>query len=234
VLINMAITADGKIATANRAISTFSSPRDHAHLLELRATADAVMAGARTVEAGAITLNAGGARYEALRRARGLEPQNLRVIVSGTASINPRAHAFRYQGSPLIVLTSARAAHRRLAALQRAGPHVHIHVCDDTGIDLPAALRWLRAQWGVRRLVCEGGARLNAAMLAAELVDEVHLTLCPLIFGGRGAPTIADGPETPRLADATSFQLISRRVVDAEAFLVYRVRRRKPRRPAAC
>ena len=50
VLINMAMTADGKIATANRAVSSFSSRRDHDHLLALRATADAVMAGARTVD----------------------------------------------------------------------------------------------------------------------------------------------------------------------------------------
>ena len=48
VLVNMAMTADGKIATANRAVASFGSVRDREHLLELRATADAVMAGART------------------------------------------------------------------------------------------------------------------------------------------------------------------------------------------
>ena len=50
VLVNMAMTADGKIATTNRLVSSFSSRRDGQHLLELRATADAVMAGARTVD----------------------------------------------------------------------------------------------------------------------------------------------------------------------------------------
>ena len=43
VLVNMAVSADGKIASANRAVATFSSARDHEHLYELRATADAVM-----------------------------------------------------------------------------------------------------------------------------------------------------------------------------------------------
>ena len=56
VLINMAMTADGRIATANRAVSSFGSERDHEHLLELRATADAVMCGARTVESSVVTL----------------------------------------------------------------------------------------------------------------------------------------------------------------------------------
>ena len=50
VLVNMAMTADGKIATANRAVHSFSSGRDLEHLYELRATADAVLCGARTVE----------------------------------------------------------------------------------------------------------------------------------------------------------------------------------------
>ena len=49
VFINMAVTADGKIATANRAVHSFGSARDLEHLYELRATADAILCGARTV-----------------------------------------------------------------------------------------------------------------------------------------------------------------------------------------
>ena len=66
-LINMAMTADGKIATANRAVSTFSSKRDFDHLLELRATADAVMSGARTVAQEGVNLGPGPARFRRLR-----------------------------------------------------------------------------------------------------------------------------------------------------------------------
>ena len=62
VLVNMAMTADGKIATADRASASFGSRRDQEHLLELRATADAVMAGARTVMSGDIKLGPGPAR----------------------------------------------------------------------------------------------------------------------------------------------------------------------------
>ena len=62
VFINMAMTADGKIATANRAASSFGSRRDQDHLLQLRATADAVMAGARTVDLNPINMGPGPAR----------------------------------------------------------------------------------------------------------------------------------------------------------------------------
>src|SRR5688572_5144233 len=71
VMINMAMTADGKIATANRAVSTFGSAHDREHLLELRATADAVMAGARTVDSNPINLGPGPAKFRRQRLKRG-------------------------------------------------------------------------------------------------------------------------------------------------------------------
>jgi riboflavin biosynthesis pyrimidine reductase len=79
----------------------------------------------------------------------------------------------------------------------------------------------LRAEWNVRRLLCEGGGELNDALFRAGLVDELHLTLCPMIFGGRSAPTIADGPGCARLADAFAMRLQSSRRVGEELFLVY-------------
>ena len=72
VFVNMAMTADGKIATANRAVSTFSSRRDFEHLLELRATADAVLSGARTVGQHEINLGPGPARFRRMRLKNGL------------------------------------------------------------------------------------------------------------------------------------------------------------------
>src|SRR5437016_13832882 len=82
VFVNMAITADGKIATANRAVSSFGSKRDKDHLFELRATADAVMAGARTVDSNPVTMGPGSAKYRRMRIRRGLADYNLRLVVS--------------------------------------------------------------------------------------------------------------------------------------------------------
>src|SRR5215204_3532251 len=90
-LMNMAMTADGKIATANRLLSSFGSRRDLRHLYELRATADAVIAGARTVELNDVKMGPGGRHFEELRLRHGLARFNLRVIVSGTGSIPPSA-----------------------------------------------------------------------------------------------------------------------------------------------
>src|ERR1017187_10905486 len=118
VFVNMAMTADGKIATANRRIHSFSSGRDLEHLYELRATADAVMCGARTVEISRSILGTGGEQFRKLRLKRGLAGYNLRVIVSGSGSINPRAAIFKKHFSPVIILTTARASKTKLRSLQ--------------------------------------------------------------------------------------------------------------------
>src|ERR1051325_6078571 len=77
VFINMAITADGKIATQNRVISSFGTKTDHEHLLELRATADAVMSGARTVDSNQVDLGPGQIKFRRLRLRNGLAEYNL-------------------------------------------------------------------------------------------------------------------------------------------------------------
>jgi riboflavin-specific deaminase-like protein len=192
VLINMAMTADGKIATANRAVSSFGSRRDQRHLLELRATADAVMAGARTVDLNRITLGPGPAAYRKARLRRGLAEYNLRVVVSGSGSVNPQAEIFRRRFSPIIILTTGRAPASALKQL--GGLADDVKICGETEIDFRGALSWLRQKWRVRRLVCEGGGEVNDALFKANLVRELHLTICPRLFGGNRAPTIVDGP----------------------------------------
>ena len=70
-------------------------------------------------------------------------------------------------------------------------------------------------------MLCEGGGDLNDALLRAGLVDELHLTVCPKIFGGRTAPTIAEGGGFSTLPQAANFSLKSSRRVGDEMFLVY-------------
>jgi riboflavin-specific deaminase-like protein len=219
VLVNMAMTADGKIATANRAVSSFASTRDHEHLLEVRATADAVMAGARTVDSAPINLGPGPAKFRRQRLKRGLAEYNLRVIASRSGSVNPGAKVFQHRFSPIIILTTRRAGAGRLKRLRALAEVVKI--CGRKEINFSIALRWLRKKWRVKRLLCEGGGELNDALFRAGLVDELHLTICPKIFGGRRAPTIADGKGFCNLADAEPFKLISTRTHGDELFTVF-------------
>ncbi|HEY2329959.1 MAG TPA: dihydrofolate reductase family protein, partial [Verrucomicrobiae bacterium] len=201
VFINMAMTADGKIATVNRAVHSFGSKKDLAHLYELRATADAVMCGARTVEFSQTILGNGGEKFRKRRLKRGLAEYNLRVIVTGSGSMDPAAEIFKKRFSPIVVLTTKRASAKKLARLRELADTVRI--CGETEINFRAALGWLRAKRGVKRLLCEGGGELNDALFRAGLVDEINLTVCPKVFGGRAGPTIADGAGFRTLAGET-------------------------------
>ncbi len=220
VLVNMAMSADGKIATANRTSGTFGSVRDHEHLYELRATADAVMSGARTVDLHDYTLGPGAECFRQLRRRRGLADCHLRIVVTGSGSLNPQAACFRERCSPIIVLASERAPAAALKKLNAVADAVKVAGAD--GVDFAVALRWLWAEWQVRRLLCEGGGELNDALFRAGLVDELHLTICPRIIGGRAAPTIADGVGFPGLSDAFQMRLTSTKRVGDELFCVFR------------
>ena len=220
VAVNIAMTADGKIAPDTRRFSPFGSERDQTLMMVLRSQMDAVMAGARTVGAGKVTLGPGGVRYQRQRLEGGLAEYNIRVIVSRTASISPKAHIFTQRFSPILLLTTEAAPPTRLKALTKVVDEMFTSPGAD--LDLAAALHWLRSKWGVKKLLCEGGGELNAPMFRGGFVDELYLTICPLIFGGRSAPTLADGEGIEHLRQANSFRLIRSERVGDELFCVYR------------
>jgi riboflavin-specific deaminase-like protein len=217
-MVNMAMTADGKIATANRQVSSFGSRRDQEHMLELRARADAILAGARTVDSAEVTMGPGGARFRALRVRRGLRDYPIRVIASRSASLDPGAAVFAARFSPIVILTTESAPARRKQALAKLA---EVKECGKREIDWGEALEWLAAVHGVKCLLCEGGGELNDALFRGGWVDELHLTVCPLIFGGREAPTIADGVGVPTLAEAARFRLSRTVHAGDETFLTY-------------
>jgi 2,5-diamino-6-(ribosylamino)-4(3H)-pyrimidinone 5'-phosphate reductase len=223
--INCATTVDGKLAPANRQFVPFGSRRDLDLLYRLRANADAVLAGARTVDSAPGHYGPGPNRYRQLRLQNKLAEYNVRVVATGSATLNPQADIFRHRFSPIIVLVSGRASAARVRTLR--GLADAVEVFGDEELDFTAAFDWLRRKWKVKRLVCEGGGELNFALLRLGLVDEIYQTLCPLIFGGRHAPTLADGEGVSELKQAFRVTLKSRRRIGDELFLVYRVQNRR-------
>jgi len=221
VFINVATTLDGKLAPENRKFVPFGSKHDLDLLYDLRARADAVLMGARTVDSAPGHYGPGPAKYCRMRIKRGLPEYNLRVIVSGRGTLSPKSDIFRYRFSPIIVLTSGRASVRNLRRLRAVADDVEIF--GDAEMDFKAAFHWLERKWHVKKILCEGGGELNTALIRQNLVDEIYVTICPLIFGGRAAPTMADGAGVRSVAEATRVKLKSMKRVGQELFLVYRV-----------
>ena len=183
------------------------------------------MAGARTVDSAAINLGPGPAKFRQSRLKNGLREYNLRVIVSGSGSLNPDAEVFKHHFSPILILTTGRISKTKLRQLQAIADEVKI--CGGREINFRTAFCWLREKWGVKRLLGEGGGELNDALFRAGLVDELHLTICPKIFGGRNAPAIADGRGFRRLTEALPLQIKTFKRIGSEVFAVFR---REPQR----
>ena len=219
VRLNMAMTADGKIATSTRSVHTFGSPRDARHLYELRAASDAILCGARTVEETNATLGNGGESFRRLRLRHGRAEHPVRVIVSGSGSFSTEARIWDHRFSPIHLWTGPTVTAARREALQSRADVLWSSPTDP--IDLAAGLAQLAGDHGLRDVIVEGGGQLNDALLRARLVDELHLTLCPRIFGGRTAPTISDGTGIEHLSEAPGFTLKSLRRHGDELFLVY-------------
>jgi riboflavin-specific deaminase-like protein len=223
VYLNLATTADGKIAPANRRFEPFSSPRDHELLLKLRTSADAVMSGARTVDSVPVNLGPGSKKFRQMRIKNGLPEYNLRVVVSGGATLDPDAEIFKHTFSPIIVLATKRADEKRVETLRKRGAEVALFGKEK--LDFTSALVWLREKWNVKRLLCEGGGEINAALFRAGLVNRIYQTLCPVIFGGRNAPTLADGDGIEKLRDAIRLKRKSLQRHGDELYLVWNVLR---------
>ena len=205
VFINAAVSADGKLAPDDRCFTPFTSPFDLRLLYKLRTRADAVLSGALTVSSGTVRMDSGGPRYEKARLEAGRSPALLKVIASGRALLDPTLPVFEDRASQVLLLTTSSADPRRLARLRPV--LAEIHMSAGSTIDWVAAMRWLSEKHGVESLVCEGGGEVNGAMIRAGLVDEVHLTLAPVLFGGRDAPTLADGTSPDFLSSASNFKL---------------------------
>jgi riboflavin-specific deaminase-like protein len=181
------------------------------------------MCGATTVMNGEVSLGTGGEKYRRKRRARGLKDEHVRVIVSGSGSVDPKAYIFTKRFSPIIILTTERAG-ERLKVLHSVADAVHVSEGDD--LDFVSSLRWLRTEWGVKRMLCEGGGEVNGGLFLAGVVDEIFLTIAPTILGGRHAPTMADGDGFTQLASALPVKLKQMKRVGDELYTIWRFPRR--------
>lgn len=212
------MSADGKIADRSRSAARFGSPHDKAHLERQIAQADAVVFGAGTLRAYGTTLRVSDPALLALRQSLGKPLQPVQIVCSESAVFD-LSWPFFHQPVPRWLLTTPRGCDR----WQVESPFEKILVAEQTasGIDWPFALEQLHAL-GLERLAVLGGGTLTAGLLAEDLLDEIWLTLCPLLLGGVDAPTPIEGVGFLQ-TDAPRLQLLEAIVQEQEVFLHYRV-----------
>jgi riboflavin-specific deaminase-like protein len=211
VIANMVTTADGRAALGGRT-KALSSDADRELFHRLREQVDAVMAGVATI---AIE-NYGPLVRDPVRRERrraaGLEEVPLAVTASRSLELPVQAPLFADPESRVVVLTnSTREA--------PSAPGVVVERQTGEVLDLSLGLATLRERYGVRALLMEGGPTLLAAMIEGGLVDELFLSLAPVLAGATGEPSILEGP----VGEPLGMGLLSMLHDDGHLFLRYRL-----------
>jgi riboflavin biosynthesis pyrimidine reductase len=172
VALNMIASVDGRIAVHGHS-AALGGPADRALFHALRARADAVMVGAGTVRAeryGPIVRNVG---VRERRVEEGLPEQPLAVIVSRGLDLDPTLPLLAEAGAHVVVLTPSPGDLPACAA----------DVDYIRSSTLRAGLEELRARFGARLVLCEGGPSLNAELAAESRIDELFLAISPLLVG---------------------------------------------------
>ena len=209
VFLNVAMTADGKIDTFERRGASISSQRDKERVDRLRAEADAVMVGGRTLLDEDPKLTVKSADLRAAREANGLTPNPAKVGIVSVADLKPDSAFLTVGPARIVIFTTQGTSKKQLDFLRARG--VELFVDEKQRVDLPKALHTLK-EIGINRLMVEGGGTLNFELLRRGLVDELTAYVAPLVFGGESAPTLAAGPGLVRNA------AILLKLVDAEAW----------------
>ena len=189
VVVNAAMSVDGKLAARTREQLAISGPEDFDRVDRIRAAADGVMVGVGTVLADDphLTLDVTDRRVQRQRHGRPGNPA--RVVADSMARTPPDARLLDDEAATYIVVAEDAPEERR-TALAEAGAKLIIG--GDERVDIATAIDRL-ADEEVDRLMIEGGGELIYSAFAAERVDELSVFVGSKIIGGRDAPTLADG-----------------------------------------
>jgi len=196
VIINLALTADGKISTTGKSPAHFTSKKDFARLLEIRKRADAILVGRGTLEADQMTMK--------------VEDRSpWRCVISQSGKLEPDHPLFHSEGGPRHLIVGKDAQVSNLPAT--------IHRTNLAGF-----LEKLCHTPEVDTLLCEGGGSLVKELFELDVVDEINLTWAPhTLFGGHTAPTLTGlpGDFMPASRHYELVEIIKHR--EDEVFLTY-------------
>jgi riboflavin biosynthesis pyrimidine reductase len=228
VRVNFVSSVDGA-ATAAGLSRGLQTPGDNAVFAALRDLADVILVGAATAAAERYRPAKPSAGRRAVRNRLGLADVPAIAVMTSSLALDLSAELFSAASeAPTLVITgSAAPIGARNDIIDLAGTETKLQLVEapsdpDGGVDFAASIAALR-QLGYQRILCEGGPRLFAAGVAAGAVDELCLTVSPMLTGPDG-PRIVTGEPWP--ADLTpGLELTGLLTEDSALFCRYRVTR---------
>ncbi|HXW98575.1 MAG TPA: dihydrofolate reductase family protein [Methanomicrobiales archaeon] len=184
VLMMSEITADGKLTlkkgASSKILMKYMAPETEILLHETRADYDAIMVGANTIRI--------DNSYLTVRHVPGRSP--LRVIPNSMADLPLDSNVLK-PDAPTVIGVARSAPADRVEAIRARGAKVI--VAGEKHVELPLLMEALYRDFGVKKLMIEGGPTLNWHMLGHRLVDEIRLIHLPFIVGGADTPSLVGG-----------------------------------------
>ena len=224
----LAMTADGKIADIKRSPARFASATDKAHLEKQISLVDGVLLGAGTLRAYGTTLPISNPHLLQGRKQQNKPPQPVQIVCSRRAEIDPQLRFFR-QPVPRWLLTTTYGAKN----WQEKDGFEQILIADSEEISIKEKrarknIDWIKAfeqltQLNFKKIAILGGGELVASLLANDLIDELWLTICPVILGGVNSPTPVEGIGFLS-KQVKKLELLSVETIEQEIFLHYRLK----------
>lgn len=211
IAMNMVSSVDGKITLAGtHQTQKLGSWVDRGLMIRLRRHFDAVLRGAETVRANPYFPSADEGKTDEHQDGKGESKDELKqpipVTVSGSLDLPIESAFFSKRGIKPIVFTSASSDPGKR---DRLADHAHVEIAGEERIDFSQLVQKLFDEYGVGRLLVEGGATLNYWFIKEGLIDEVFWTLAPKLSGFGDDLTMIEGPElfqpTPRLKLVTLY-----------------------------
>jgi riboflavin-specific deaminase-like protein len=197
-LVNFVASVDGRATLAEKS-GGLGDDGDRAMFHGLREQVDAVLAGTGTLRTERYGRILGKPERRQRRIELGLTPEPLAVVISRSGDVPTDIPLFGEPEAKIVVFTPTELDTSPCAA------QIDVVQLDPGELTQTTALRRLRADYGVRSLLCEGGPTLFGALLQEDVADELFLTIAPKLAGGGRGPTITTGPE---LAQARTLKVL--------------------------
>jgi 2,5-diamino-6-(ribosylamino)-4(3H)-pyrimidinone 5'-phosphate reductase len=209
IIINSAMTIDGKIAT-KKGDSKISSKDDLVRVHKLRASVDAIMVGINTILIDDPSLK--------VKYCEGKNP--IRIVVDSRARTPIDSRIILDKSAPTFIAVTKKAPIDRINKLKEAGANVI--VCGEgEKVDLKILLKALK-DMGIKSILVEGGGNINWSVISQGFFDELQVTIGPFIVGGKDSITLVEGNGFEKIDEGIKVKLHKVEQHGDEVVLIYK------------
>lgn len=211
VILKMAMSLDGKIATSAGESQWITSPASRQKAHEVRDEVDAILVGIGTITGDNPALTT------RLPNKQGKDAT--RIVLDSHGRTPTSAKIFNSESEAgVIIAVTPQASAKNIVILEKAGAEVIVTPTREGRVCFKTLMKTL-GERGITSVLVEGGGKVNASALASGVVDKVICFVAPKFIGGKHAPGVLDGEGIERLADAPELHRLTTAQLDCDLLI---------------